>query len=188
MAPRRDLDWDAMALVGRIARAHGIRGEVLVDPETDFVTKRFRPGAVLYTRRSGSLEAVGIDAARMHQGRPLLRIAGVATLNEAQALAGLELRVPRGELTPLGEGQYYRHELAGCQVETVEGAPVGVVDRVQGEGASCLVVTAATGQEILIPLAEEICVVIDPGGRRIVIQPPQGLLDLNEPGRRRRRS
>jgi 16S rRNA processing protein RimM len=187
MAGHRELDWDAMALVGRIVRAHGIRGEVLVHPETDFVAERFRPGAVLYTRRAGSLERIAISGARMHQGRALLRIAGVGTMNEAQAMAGLELRVPLAELTPLPEGRYYRHELSGCRVETVEGDPVGVVDRVQGTGSSCLVVTATSGREILIPLADEICVVIDPGARRIVIRPPRGLLDLNEPEGRRRR-
>jgi 16S rRNA processing protein RimM len=189
MRASRDLDWNAMALVGRIARAHGIRGEVLVNPETDFVSERFRPGSVLYVSRSGLLGAVQIEAARIHLGRPLLKLAGVTTMSEAEALAGLELRIPLDALRRLPEGWYYAHDLCGCRVETADGVRVGRVEGVQGlTGTSCLVVATDSGSEILVPLAEEICVTIDPGAGFIVIRPPEGLLELNEPQRRRRRS
>jgi 16S rRNA processing protein RimM len=175
-----------MALVGRIARAHGIRGEMLVNPETDFVHERFRVGAVFYTFRAASLETIRVEAARLHLGRPLLKLSGVDTMSQAETLAGLELRVPLDELRRLPAGHYYRHELGGCRVETVDGAIVGLVDRVEGTAVtSRLVISAGAGREILVPLAEEICVVIDPGARRIVIRPTPGLLDLNEPQRRR---
>ncbi len=188
MTPAQDdLDWDAMAVVGRVARAHGNRGEVIVNPETDFVAERFRAGAVMYARRSGAVEAIELGQARVHQGRPVIRILGVDTMNDAEAMAGVELRVPIENLRALPAGQYYRHELRGCRVETVEGDVIGEVDRVEGPAASSYLVVVGTGGEVLIPLAEEICVVVDVQVRRVVVKAIEGLLDLNEPGGRRRR-
>jgi 16S rRNA processing protein RimM len=172
-------DWEELALVGRIARAHGIRGQVIVNPETDFPESRFQPGAVLQVRRNGSLQALRVTTCRFHRGRPIIGLEGVETMNDAEELAGLELRVPAGELEPLPPGTFYRHDLVGCQVETAGGDAVGEVSAVEGEmGTSRLVVRSPRG-EVLVPLAEAICVNIDTGARRIVIDPPEGLLDLN---------
>src|SRR5882672_11262285 len=124
------MDWDAMAAVGRIARAHGIRGQV-----------------------------IGIE--------------GVETMNDAEGLAGLELRVPLEELAPLPDGMFYHHELIGCQVETVDG------EKVEGTLEGSRLVVAGKRGEILIPMATAICRTIDVAGKRIVIEPPDGLLDLN---------
>jgi 16S rRNA processing protein RimM len=91
----------------------------------------------------------------------------------------VELRVPVGDLEPLPPGTYDRHDLVGCRVETAGGEVVGEVGKVEGDlGASRLVVLAPGG-EVLIPLAQAICVVIDIAARRIVIDPPEGLLEVN---------
>ena len=116
---------------------------------------------------------------RVHLGRPIIGLDGVATTNDAEAMAGVELRVPVGDLEALPDGMFYRHDLVGCRVETTDGAEVGGSTQVEGElGASRLVVKAPFG-EVLVPLARAICVVIDIAARRIVIDPPDGLLDLN---------
>jgi 16S rRNA processing protein RimM len=176
--------WDAMAVVGRIARAHGIRGEVIVNPDTDFPERRFRVGARLFTRRGGEVRAVSVATARMQRGRPVVGLDGVTTMTDAEALAGCELRVPVEELEPLPDGAYYRHDLVGCVVETAEGRRIGAVTAVEGEhGASRLVVEAPSG-EVLIPLAADVCASIDIVARVIVVNPPDGLLELNaRPGR-----
>jgi len=173
--------WDAMAVVGRIARAHGIRGQVIVNLETDFPHERFQEGAALFVKRpSGAVETLTIQTVRFQHERPVIGFAGVADMNEAIALAGLELRVPLSELAPLPPGTFYRHDLIDCVVATPDGERVGVVTAVEGElGGSRLVVSCERG-EILVPLVAEICRVIDPAGKRIVIAPPDGLLDLNE--------
>ena len=169
------LNWDAMAVVGRIARAHGIKGQVIVNPETDFPEQRFRPGASLFTTRG----AVKLTTVRFQNGRPVIGIEGVETMNGAEELSGLELRVPVEELAALPAGMFYHHDLVGCQVVTGGGERVGTVEGVEGTaGGSRLVVAGAKG-EILIPLASEICRTIDVSGKRIVIEPPEGLLDLN---------
>jgi 16S rRNA processing protein RimM len=171
--------WDDMIVVGRVARSHGNRGEVIVNPETDFADERFRPGARLYFRRDGRVYPVTVTSARFQRDRPIIGLEGVGSIGEAEALADLELRVPAGELATLGPDTFYHHDLIGCRVETVSGIEVGVVAAVEGDvGSSRLVVTSGA-REVLIPLATEICPTIDVAGRRIVIQPPEGLLDLN---------
>ena len=150
--------WDAMAVVGRVARAHGNRGHVIVNPETDFPESRFRAGAVLWMRREGRVGSVTIAAVRFHQGRPILELAGVGTMTEAE---------------------FYLHDLVGCRVTRRDGTPVGTVLRVEGDRAISRLVVDTDGGEVLVPLAVEICVRIDPAAGEIVIEPPDGLLDLN---------
>ena len=174
-----DAEWDECAVVGRVARAHGNAGRVIVNPETDFVEDRFRVGAELLARRGGCVERMRVTAMRVHLGRPIIALDAVATTNDAEAMAGVEFRVRVDDLEPLPEGMFYRHDLVGCRVETTGGAEVGVVASVDGElGASRLVVKASFG-DVLVPLAQAICVGIDIAARRIVIDPPDGLLDLN---------
>ena len=174
-----EADWDDYAVVGRVARAHGNRGQVIVNPETDFVEERFRVGAELCAKRADRVERVRVTAMRVHLGRPVIALDGVDTMNDAEALAGVELRVPVSELEPLPAGTFYRHDLVGCRVETMSGEWVGEVALVEGElGASRLVVKGPGG-EVLIPLVQAICVVIDIAVRRIVVDPPEGLLEVN---------
>jgi 16S rRNA processing protein RimM len=171
--------WDEMALVGRIARAHGIRGQIIVNPETDFPEERFQPGAELFVERGGTIEAVKITTARFHRERPVIGLEGVATMTEAEQFAGLELRVPRDRLAALPPDTFYRHDLIGCRVETADGSEVGVVSDVEGSMAgSRLVVDGGLG-EVLIPLVAGICTLVDPAGKRIVVDPPDGLLEVN---------
>ena len=172
-------NWDDMAVVGRVARPHGLRGDVVVNPETDFVAERFRPGATVWMRSAEREEQLTIASARVQNGRPVVGFEGVSSIEAAERLAGLELRVPEESLQTLEPGQYYEHQLVGCSVSTADG-PVGTVVRVdRGAGGSRLVVEGARG-EILVPLAADICVEIDVAGRRIRIEPPEGLLELNE--------
>ena len=168
-----------MAVVGRIARAHGNRGQVIVNPETDFADQRFREGAEVFVQRQGRVESLRVAAVRFQRERPVLALAGVDTMDAAEALAGLELRVPVEWLAALPDGSYYHHDLVGCRVETQAGSLVGTVRNVEsGAGAARLVIAGPKG-EVLVPLVDAICRTIDIAARRIVIEPPEGLLDLN---------
>ena len=174
-------EWDDMVLVGRIARAHGIRGQVIVDPATDFPDERFKEGSVLHIRRGDATEAVTVDSVRFHRGRPIIGLAGIDTMNAADALAGMELRVGVEALQPLPSGSYYHHDLIGCAVETPAGARIGQVRGVEGDGASSRLIVEGEGAhgQMLIPMVEGICITIDVAGRKIVVAPPEGLLDVN---------
>ena len=169
-----------MILVGRVARPHGLRGQVVVTPETDFVEERFRAGATFWTRSDRGDEALTVSSARVQNGRPVIGFEGFATIEDVERLAGLQLRVPEDALQPLAEGAYYVHDLVGCVVETTSGERVGAVRRVDGgAGASVLSVDGPRG-EVLVPLAADICVEVDIAERRIRINPPDGLLELNQ--------
>jgi 16S rRNA processing protein RimM len=172
--------WEDMVLVGRVARPHGLRGQVVVNPETDFVEDRFVPGAVFWTRSPHGDERLVVTSARLQNGRPVLAFDGFASVEEAERLAGLELRVPEDSLQPLGAGAYYQHQLVGCAVETTDGTAIGAVTRVDGGIAGSLLAVDGARGEILIPFAADICVRVDVGARRITIAPPEGLLELNE--------
>jgi 16S rRNA processing protein RimM len=173
--------WDEMAVVGRIARAHGIRGQVIVNLATDFPAERFQEGAELFVERGGSVRPVRLTSVRFQHDRPVIGIEGIATMSEAETLAGLELRVPVDRLMPLPAGTYYHHDLVGCRVETVDGREIGVVGDVEATtGGGHLVVEGGERGEILIPIVAEICKSVDVAGKRIVIEAPNGLLDLNK--------
>ena len=181
------LDWDKMVVVGHVARAHGNRGQVIVNPQTDFPETRFREGAVLCARVGHDTREVRITDVRFQGGRPVIALDGVATMDGAESLAGAELRVPEAALPTLPSGTHYQHELVGCVVTTVAGGHVGTVAEIQGPpGAQRLIVRAAgatdTGIEIDVPFAEAICVRVDTTRRSILIDPPEGLLELNRTG------
>ena len=173
------VNWDEMAAVGRIARPHGIRGQVIVNPETDFPAERFRPGAELFVERDGVVQPLKLTTVRFHRARPVIGLEGVGTMSDAQALSGHQLRVPVDRLAPLPDGTFYRHDLIGCRVETSSGELVGTVDDVEGTLTGSRLVVAAAGGEVLIPLVADICTTLDPAAKRIVIDPPKGLLDIN---------
>jgi 16S rRNA processing protein RimM len=174
-----DAHWDDMVLVGFVARTHGNRGEVILKSETHFPEDRFRVGAALYGRRGpGPVETLTVTAVRFQQGRPIIGVAGIGSISEAERLTGYELRVPESQQAELPEGTYYHHQLIGCEVITQSGDAVGRVADVQGEGeASRLVVRSARG-EVLIPLVQAMCDV-DVAAKRIVVDPPAGLLEVN---------
>ena len=174
-------NWDDAILVGVVARAHGNRGEVVINTETDFPEERFREGAQLMTRRKdGNPATLEVATMRMHQGRPVILFKGVASMNDAELLAGQELRIGEDESAAdlLRDGEYYHRDLIGCAVVTESGEPIGEVTAVEGDRSATRLVVRSRRNEVLIPLADEICTV-DLKGKRITVRPPEGLLELN---------
>ena len=166
-----------LLLVGTIARAHGNRGQVVVNPETDFPEERYRVGGTLLL--GSEARPVKITSVRFHQGRPVIGLDGVGSIDAAEALAGAELKMPAEALGALPSGTFYRHDLVGCQVQDTDGRIIGEVAAVEGPiDGSRLVIHAPHG-EVLIPLVAEICVEIEPSARRIRVAAPDGLIELN---------
>jgi len=175
-----DEDWTSMVAVGRIVRPHGNRGQVVVASETDYPEERFRSGGVLFASVEGQTVAKRITTSREHDGRWVVGFEGCESIDDAEALRGVELRIPAGDVRALEPGTYYLHDLVGCQVETVGGAAVGVVSRVEAGAGTPLLVVDRDGVEVFVPFADEICRVVDVASRRIVVDPPEGLLELND--------
>lgn len=172
--------WDDLVLVGRIARPRGLRGELVVNPSTDFPETRFAPGRRVFVKTGDDVRTLTIASFWLQQGRPIIGVEGVESLTAAEPLAGAELRVPTSELEPLPTGTFYHHDLIGCVVTKAGGQRIGAVVAVDGDAeASRLVVQTPRG-DVMIPLVAPICVAIDVAARKITIEPPPGLIDLDE--------
>lgn len=183
--------WDDMVLVGRIARTHGLAGHVVINPETDFPEERFAPGSGCWLGKASTARRVVVAASRLQGGRPIVAFFDISTIEDAERVVGSELRIAESDLRPLAAGTYYHHQLVGCAVETDAGTRVGDVTKVEGGGggSGTLLVVGGQAGEVLIPFTADICTEVDVACRRIVIAPPEGLLDLNvahRSGRNRR--
>ena len=160
-----------------MARAHGNRGQVIVNLETDFPQERFRAGEVLLVGPGSEPRA--ITEVRFHQGRPVIALEGIGTMDDAEALSGAELKVPASAVEPLPGGMFYRHDLVGCAVRDAQGNVVGDVTAVEGDLERSRLVVASERGEVLVPMVDSICIRVDTAARLIVVDPPAGLLELN---------
>jgi 16S rRNA processing protein RimM len=169
---------DDLLLVGRVARPHGVRGQVIVNPETDFPEARFVAGQILLVGPAGAPAARAIREVRFHQGRPILTLAGIDTMTDAESLTGADVWLPQSAIAPLPERTYYRHDLIGCEVLDTAGGLIGRITAVEGTlDRSHLVVDG----DVMLPLVDGICIEVDMGARRVVVNPPEGLIDLYRP-------
>jgi 16S rRNA processing protein RimM len=160
-------------VVGRIGPAHGLRGEVFVEPRTDEPERRFATGAVLRTD-SGTLT---VQASRTHSGRLVVRFAELDDRNAAEAARATELRVPLDAAErPEDPEEFYDHQLVGLRVETTEGTVVGELERIEHNAAQDLLVIRTPEREVLFPFVSALVPEVDLAGGRIVIDDKPGLL------------
>jgi 16S rRNA processing protein RimM len=159
-------------LAGRIGKPHGMAGEVYVMRFSDD-PQRFEPGAHLI--HSDGREMV-VESSRVHRDRFLVKFAGSESRPDAEGLRG-DLFVPPGGVRELGPGEFWPHELVGCEVHLAGGDLVGSVAAVTPGAAQDLVTVTTARGDRLIPLVGAIVVAVDVGARRVVIDPPEGLLD-----------
>ena len=165
-------------VVGRIGRAHGIKGEVTVEVRTDEPELRLGPGAVLATDPA-SVGPLTIETGRVHSGRLLLRFAGVSDRTAAEALRNTLLiaEIDPDEL-PEEEDEYYDHQLMDLDVVTVDGQEVGRITEISHLASQDLfIVERPDGTEVMIPFVGEIVTEIDLEEQRATIDPPPGLID-----------
>lgn len=162
-------------LVGIAARAHGLRGEVVVDIRTDSPDERFAPGTVLRTPE-GTLT---VESARPHSGRLLVRFVEVPDRDAAEALRGTRLLVSTAALpAPADPEEFHDHQLEGLRVELADGPVIGTVrEVVHGPAGELLVVARPELDDALVPFVHAIVPTVDLAAGRIVITPPDGLLD-----------
>ena len=168
-----------LVVIGEIARTHGLRGEVRVRPLTDHPERFERvTECVLWDAARDQWEPRRITAARAQGGAVLVSLAGCDSVEAAGALVGRLVALPREQAWPLPPGQFYPWQLEGCQVLTEGGEVVGRVGRIERMGAQDLWVVQGDRREHLIPAVAEIVREVDLAGGRVVIRPPDGLLDL----------
>lgn len=169
-------------VVGRVVRAHGITGELVVEVRTDDPDTRFAPGASLRARppRGGPERTFVVDSAREHSGRLLVRLADIADRNSADALRGNVFLVDTADLPPIDvPDEFYDHQLEGLRVVTTDGRLVGNVNEVLHTAAGELLsVVSEAGAEILVPFVSAIVTEVSLDNQTIEIDPPEGLLEL----------
>ncbi|MGC5027636.1 MULTISPECIES: ribosome maturation factor RimM [unclassified Tsukamurella] len=168
-------------VIGRVAKSHGIRGEIVVDVRTDSPELRFADGAVLTGRRprETNTQTYTVAASRNHSGRLLVRLQGVNDRTAADELRGTLFLIDSADVEPSDDpDEFYDHELEGLAVRTVGGEDVGTIAEVlHAPGGELLSVKAPDGREILIPFVTAIVPDIDLAGGVVTVDPPEGLLD-----------
>ena len=156
--------------VGWVRAPRGLRGEISVDPLTDF-PDRFAPGTTLW---AGGVRYT-VHGARAHRRTLLLTLAGIETKELAEALRGLLLEVPEEELPTLEDGQYYRFQLLGMEVVDADGAALGRLEEVLDTTANDVYIVRGSEEELLLPAIDSVVKEVDVPGRRMVVNLPGGL-------------
>ena len=170
-------------VVGRVVKAHGISGELVVDVRTDDPDARFTPGARLRgAKRGGAQREFVIESVREHGNRLLVRVAGVSDRNVADEVRGTVFLVDTEELPPIDDpDEFYDHQLEGLAVRSVDGTAIGTVAEVLHTSAGELLsVKTPEGAEILVPFVGAIVTSVSLTDRLIEIDPPDGLLNIED--------
>jgi 16S rRNA processing protein RimM len=176
-------DEPAFLVVGQVRKPHGTKGELVVEPLTDHPGDVFVSGVVL---RPGDERGrapdpeqppLVVEGARPFQNGWLVTFGGVADRDQGDRLRGRYLLMERALLPPLAEGEVFKHQLVGLEVFTVDGARVGeVIEVYELRPADLLEVRTGRGK-VLVPFVPHMIRAVDVAGGRIVIDPPEGLLD-----------
>jgi 16S rRNA processing protein RimM len=165
-------------VIARIVRTRGNRGEVLADLYTDFPARFNLLTEVWLVFADGRRLHLALENTWEHKGRAVLKFARTDTISAAEQLVGAWVEIETGEAVVLPEGTYYDHELVGCKVVDCGGQELGTVKEVlKIPGNDQLVVHGST--EFLIPAKEGICVEILVDEKRILVDLPEGLIELN---------
>jgi 16S rRNA processing protein RimM len=165
---------DDYVVVGRIGPAHGLKGEVFVEPRTDEPERRFATGARLQAAEG----PLTVATARTHSGRLVVRFEEITDRTSAEAARGTELTalVDTAE-APEDPEEFYDHQLVGLRVVTVEGEVVGELARIEHNAAQDLLVIGTPEREVLFPFVSALVPEVDVLGGRIVIDDRPGLLE-----------
>ena len=171
-------------VVGHLNKAHGTKGELFVWPLTDHPEGSFAPGVILYlgddtgNEPDSTLPSVLIEASRPFRRGFLIRVKGVGTRDEAEALRGKYVLRPREELEEVQEGEYFYHQLLGMTVVTVGGEEIGEIVEVYELRPADLLEVQGPSRTHFIPFLASTVKEVDTKTSRMVIDPPEGLLDL----------
>jgi len=169
--------WVTVAVLGK---TRGNRGEITAFALSSKPDRYEQLREVTLFDPSGALlRTVEVESTWFHSGTLIFKFRGIDSISEAETLARAEVRVPLAERTALEEGEYFDSDLVGCEVfDRGSGKSLGHVTNLEDAGGPGLLVVDGT---LLVPFARSICVEIDPAAKRIVVDLPQGLTDLNRP-------
>ena len=139
---------EELVAIAKIAKPHGIRGEVSADVLTDFPESFDDLETVIALLPDGGRRELKIEDFRFQKNRILLKFAGFDSMEAAETLRDVEICVPESEAVALEEGEFYDWQLEGCAVETIEGEKIGTVKELMRNGATEILVVARCGKRI----------------------------------------
>jgi len=169
---------DELIVIARAVRTHGLKGEIVAELLTDFPERFEDLDDLILVSPAKERSEIQLEDYWFQKDRVVLKLAGCDDIDQAKALVGYDFAVPESERVPLGEDEFYDWELEGCTVMAGD-KNIGQVRSVMRTGATeILVIGDVDGKERMVPLAESIVVKIDPAEKTIVVDPPEGLLDL----------
>ncbi|MEP6570032.1 MAG: ribosome maturation factor RimM [Acidobacteriota bacterium] len=170
---------DDLIVVARTVRTRGLKGELIADVLTDFPERFEQVSELTGVGPSGERKQVELENHWFQNDRMVLKFAGYDSIESAKALVGYEFGLPEAERVALPEGEFYDWELEGCLVENKLGGSVGQVREVMRTGGvELLVVENVERGEVFVPMVASIVIDIDVSGKKILIDPPDGLFDL----------
>ena len=165
--------------VGKIVNTHSLKGEIKVISSTDFEEERFKKGSkLLITRGNQLIREVVVQSYRNHKNFLLVKFEGIDSVEEAEKLKNLQIKIDSDEVGELEENEFYFHEIIGCQVFDENDRNLGEIIDILTPGANDVwVIKGENGKEILIPYIEDVVKKIDITSKKVNIEVMEGLID-----------
>lgn len=165
--------------IGKVVNTHGIRGELKVISQTDFIDERFANGnelTLLSPDMSQKLQ-VFVLSSRLHKEMVIVKFKGFDNINDVEKYKGWSLKVTKDNLIDLDEGEYYHHQIIGCRVVTEEGDELGVISEILVPGANDVwVVDQPKGKQLLLPVIDDVLVGVDVTNKLVTVRLMEGLI------------
>ncbi len=170
---------ESLIVVARAVRTRGLKGELVAELLTDFPERFDGIQELIALSPNGTRQVVKLEGYWFQQNRVVLKFVDYDGIDAAKALVGYEFAVPESARVLLPEDQFYDWELEGCTVETTGGNRIGKVrEIIRTGGVDMLAIADDRGGDYLIPMAASIVVGTDTSSKSIIIDPPEGLLEL----------
>ncbi|MBK9153858.1 MAG: 16S rRNA processing protein RimM [Chloracidobacterium sp.] len=169
---------EELVAIAKIARTRGLKGEVVADILTDFPDRFEGLEEVTALRPNGSRRALKIESFFFQKDRIVLKFVGIDSIDAGDELRDAEICIDESDAVELRDDEYFDWQIQGCEVETVEGVNIGKVREVMRTGGTEVLLIDGSSRELMIPFAESICIEVDVDKKRIVVDPPQGLLEF----------
>ena len=165
--------------VGKIVNTHSLKGEVKVISSTDFEEERFKKGSkLLITRGNQLIREVIVESYRNHKNFLLVKFEGIDSVEEAEKLKNLQIKIDSDEVGELEENEFYFHQIIGCEVFDENDKNLGEIIDILTPGANDVwVIKGENGKEILIPYIEDVVKQIDITNKKVNIEVMEGLID-----------
>ena len=169
---------DELVAIAKILRPRGLRGEVVAEVLTDFPERFDGLEEVTVMLPGEQRRELSLENAWFQKERIVLKFKGVDSIEDAEMLRDAEICVSEAQAVELEEGEFFDWQLESCEVVTIAGELVGKVRELLRTGGTEVLIIDGDDREVMVPFAESICVEVDIEGKRIVIDPPEGLLDF----------